>query len=119
MARSGKRDSCENQSSLLLMVFIGAVQLYRAIPRPVRCRRSGLSCSAFMVAALRRYGLVKGLAEGFTHMSECRPLSGKPTGECMPIGPPKLPPRGNAYYSRWLADETERKRMAAKWTGPR
>lgn len=24
----------------------------------------------------------------------------------------------NAYYRKWLADETERKRMAAKWTGP-
>lgn len=59
-------------SATLLVVLLAALRLYRATPRPVRCRRPGMSCSRYMTHALRAHGPIRGLGEGLIYLASCR-----------------------------------------------
>jgi putative membrane protein insertion efficiency factor len=55
--------------------MIGAIRVYQATISPLlgpTCRFEP-SCSRYMIEALRKYGLVRGLAKGLRRLSRCHP----------------------------------------------
>lgn len=71
--------SCLIVILLVLRFFlIGVILLYKIVaPTSVReqCRFEP-TCSIYMILALRKYGLIKGLAKGINRIKRCRPPNG-------------------------------------------
>ena len=64
-------------SRLAIAIVIGAIQIYQLTLSPLlgpACRFEP-SCSRYMVEAMRKYGLCKGMAKGFYRLSRCHPWS--------------------------------------------
>jgi uncharacterized protein len=64
-------------SRLAIAILIAAIRVYQLTLSPLlgpACRFEP-SCSRYMVEALRKYGLFKGLAKGLRRVSRCHPWS--------------------------------------------
>ena len=64
-------------SRLVIAIVIAAIRIYQFTLSPLlgpACRFEP-SCSRYMVEALRKYGLFKGLAKGLHRLSRCHPWS--------------------------------------------
>ncbi len=64
-------------SRVAIALTIAAIRVYQITLSPLlgpACRFEP-SCSRYMVEALRKYGLFKGLAKGFVRLSRCHPWS--------------------------------------------
>jgi putative membrane protein insertion efficiency factor len=64
-------------SRLVIAIVIAAIRIYQLTLSPLlgpACRFEP-SCSRYMVEALRKYGLFKGLAKGLHRLSRCHPWS--------------------------------------------
>jgi putative membrane protein insertion efficiency factor len=62
-------------SRIATFVLIAMIRLYQVTISPLlgpACRFEP-SCSRYMVEALRKYGLLKGLARGLRRVSRCHP----------------------------------------------
>jgi len=62
-------------SRVAIAIVIGAIRVYQLTLSPLlgpACRFEP-SCSRYMVEALRKYGLFKGLAKGLHRFSRCHP----------------------------------------------
>ena len=65
--------------ALLLKPFtIGAILLYKATaPKKMRDRcRFEPTCSTYMIMAINKYGLIRGVIKGLKRISRCRPPNG-------------------------------------------
>ncbi len=66
-------------SAILLKPFtIGAILLYKATaPKKMRDRcRFEPTCSTYMIMAINKYGLIKGVIKGLKRISRCKPPNG-------------------------------------------
>jgi len=64
-------------SRLAIAIVIAAIRIYQLTLSPLfgpACRFEP-TCSRYMVEALRKYGLFKGLAKGLYRLSRCHPWS--------------------------------------------
>ncbi|MGO9917967.1 MAG: membrane protein insertion efficiency factor YidD [Isosphaeraceae bacterium] len=62
---------------LAIGILIGAIRIYQLTLSPLlgpACRFEP-TCSRYMVEALRKYGLFKGLAKGLYRLARCNPWS--------------------------------------------
>jgi len=60
---------------VLIALLIGLIRVYQVTLSPLLgnvCRFEP-SCSRYMVAALKKYGLVRGLGKGLYRLSRCHP----------------------------------------------
>jgi putative membrane protein insertion efficiency factor len=62
-------------SRLTVALLIGCIRVYQVTLSPLlgNVCRFHPSCSRYMVEALRKYGLVVGLAKGLRRLSRCHP----------------------------------------------
>lgn len=80
-------------------VVINAIKLYRAAApvRPVRCRRKGPSCSAFMLEQIKQYGVVEGGTRGMYYI---RNHDLMPEDIQVAFARTELPVKGHPCFSR-------------------
>ena len=65
-------------AQLAIGLLIAAVRLYQVTLSPLLAAfgpvcRFEPSCSRYMIGALRKYGLIRGLARGLVRVSRCHP----------------------------------------------
>jgi len=64
-------------SRVVIAILIGAIRIYQLTLSPLlgpACRFEP-TCSRYLVEALRKYGLFKGLAKGLYRILRCNPWS--------------------------------------------
>ncbi len=64
-------------SRVAIAILTGAIRIYQVTLSPLlgpACRFEP-TCSRYMVEALRKYGLFKGLAKGLYRLARCNPWS--------------------------------------------
>jgi len=75
MIRVAPRELIAWPGRIVIILLIGAIKVYQYTLSPLlgnACRFEP-SCSRYMVEALRKYGLVRGLSRGLRRFSRCHP----------------------------------------------
>jgi putative membrane protein insertion efficiency factor len=75
MSRDGLGNWPSWPGRILIALLIGLIRVYQFTLSPLLgnvCRFEP-SCSRYMVEALRKYGLLRGLAKGLRRLSRCHP----------------------------------------------
>ncbi len=62
-------------SKSILIWFVHVYQRFASDERRERCRFEP-SCSEYMIQALQKYGVIKGLAKGINRLRRCKPPNG-------------------------------------------
>ncbi|MFO0892922.1 MAG: membrane protein insertion efficiency factor YidD [Isosphaeraceae bacterium] len=75
MTRAGFARWLALPGQLAILILIGLIRAYQWTLSPLlgQVCRFHPSCSRYMVEALRKYGLVRGLARGLRRLSRCHP----------------------------------------------